>query len=52
MIELIEYLEMIGFEDANTNFLFLKAIIESTEYDPQFGMSENDYKKCKSFLVD
>jgi hypothetical protein len=50
MKELIKYLEMMGYEDANTNFLFIKAIVESTQYDPQFGMDKNQYTQCKKLL--
>jgi hypothetical protein len=48
MIELIEYLELIGYDDANTNFLFIQALIEE-DYNV-FGMTDEEYSICKKII--
>lgn len=51
MKQLINYLERIGFERPNSNYLFLKLIIESKEYNhDEMGMGFDEYINCKVII--
>jgi len=47
MKKIIDYLEVIGFEDANTNFLFLQYLINCKDYEPQCGLSVEQFDFIK-----
>ena len=47
MKNLINFLLIIGFEDADTNFLFLQHLITTYEYSSDLGMSEAEFNEFK-----
>ncbi len=47
MKNLINFLLIIGFENADTNFLFLQHLIQTYEYHPNLGMTEAEFNEFK-----
>jgi hypothetical protein len=47
MKNLINFLLIIGFEDADTNFLFLQHLLKTYEYHPDLGMTEDEFDEFK-----
>jgi hypothetical protein len=47
MKNLINFLLIIGFEDADRNFLFLQHLIQTYEYHSNLGMTEAEFDEFK-----
>jgi hypothetical protein len=47
MKKLINFLLLIGFVDADKNFLFLKHLITTYEYSDEIGMTEAEFNEFK-----